>query len=428
MGQSPETAASAAASVGDSPAASDGVTAASTAVPVGDSPAASDGGGSAALNAPASRPESEILNDLAKARRLASDLDALTARLKTGRSKAESDIIDMILSDTKTGQDIKNENKGKFQLVWGNAQSVLQSGAFYFFAGLGLLFFSIHASETQLHPSITFLLAMLGVAVLLFGTGSQSAGTIGNTVQGVGSSKDSANAPNNSMSPIVVHAAVAGGAAVLTIIFGFGVIYFSDKISGVFSDYDKYWSITITPCKSLVPSCNTDTSDVDVTGTAIVSPLRLSDYQFRITNANGQPIYLAQDNDALRLVVFKSDLAGAGFVKLSANHLDSSPVNVAGGLIGDASSNATNVKDYEEQFDIELFVDKPSDTQSSVGTTTPPCREYIRSFKVACRLSAEEIHMESRADRFGRVQYKLNFGKLTGTVYANRKGTSIEAK
>jgi hypothetical protein len=65
-----------------------------------------------------------------------------------------------------------------FNTFWGQIERVLQSGVFYFFAGLALLVSAIYATNTHEHPSLTFLIAMLGVAIMLFGTGSQAAGSI----------------------------------------------------------------------------------------------------------------------------------------------------------------------------------------------------------------------------------------------------------
>ncbi len=66
----------------------------------------------------------------------------------------------------------------RFEKSWAQLDRILSSGGFYFFAGLALLLYAIHTTNTQVHPSLTFLLAMLGMAIMLFGTGSQAVGTI----------------------------------------------------------------------------------------------------------------------------------------------------------------------------------------------------------------------------------------------------------
>jgi hypothetical protein len=162
---------------------------------------------------------------------------------------------------------------GDFPKFWSNVQMVFESGTFYFFAGLALIIFARSGSDASEHPTITFILAMLGLAIMLFGTGSQATGalaTLGAALPDVGGEKKRAAAGDQNADPeppagdagkptapqpargdwgpIKANAVVAGGAAVLTAIFAVGVIHFSDKIPTVFQDYQTYRRVLIRPC------------------------------------------------------------------------------------------------------------------------------------------------------------------------------------
>lgn len=215
-----------------------------------------------------------------------------------------------------------------FNTFWSQVERVLQSGVFYFFAGLALLVSAIYATNTHEHPSLTFLIAMLGVAIMLFGTGSQAAGSIassgaplpspsdavvssrnpgtapregadgGTPVQGDLGRKSNANpgpgpagevvaaasdGPSrvrdavSDWSPVKANAAVAGGAAVLTALFAWGVIHYRSDIRNVFSDSDDYARLQIDTCASRQSDCS------DVQGTKNGSALRSKHSNWRTT-------------------------------------------------------------------------------------------------------------------------------------------------
>ncbi|MEH2609625.1 hypothetical protein [Bradyrhizobium sp. AZCC 1693] len=270
-----------------------------------------------------------------------------------------------------------------------------QSGTFYFFAGLTLLLYAAHVqqeSSTSLHPSLLFLLAILGVAILLFGTGSQSKGAIATggaalpsssdnsngevansgksdillppdhpavvaeesikTVQsgiiaantkatdaekvaGLGAAVDPANLavkaaeaarlaaskrPSIPLStergdwgPVKANAAVAGGAAVLAALFGWGIIHFSPDIRKVFSRDDNYEKIYISACAAYKPVCNLDELPKDST----LSEFTLGDYDISASMDNGTPIPMVRDDRRIRLVLLSEDTRNSKYFWLT---------------------------------------------------------------------------------------------------------------
>jgi hypothetical protein len=110
--------------------------------------------------------------------------------------------------------------RSHFLWLYREFKSFFSTGIFYI--ALGAIFLWIACKQSnQLHPALTFLIAILGVAVLLYGTGTQAAGS-GNTGQ--------------------LNVAIAGGAGVLAAVFGFGVLQYHDKIGKVFR-YQKDYGV-----------------------------------------------------------------------------------------------------------------------------------------------------------------------------------------
>ena len=302
-----------------------------------------------------------------------------------------------------------------FDKFWRRVETVLQSGIFYFFAGLALLFYAIHASNVKEHPSLTFLVAMLGFAIMLFGTGSQAAGALatGGARLPPGSEPEESSEITSSYGPIAeadeatravakaakegaskptdaekaealgalttlaeaavsaVHkvklstsqlggpttgrdwglvkanAAIAGGAAVLAGIFGFGVITYSREIRDVFNDFDQYEIISVAACAKDGPDllCKVD-DDFN-------NKLNLEDYSIHIESLRNAGLPFSQRGRIINIVLFNSDIRDDQVVRLIASrvksndddHLYSRELNVAIPLsqMSEESANRNNV-------------------------------------------------------------------------------------
>lgn len=125
----------------------------------------------------------------------------------------------------------------------GIVERFFSSGLFFIVLGSLLLVFA-YSRIGIVHSSFTFVLVVLGVAVLLFGTGTQGLGKL-----------DSKTATAN------YNIALAGGAGVLALFIGFGMVHYSGdmqkifsvekkqilaelkpKPNGVASDFNNYWA------------------------------------------------------------------------------------------------------------------------------------------------------------------------------------------
>lgn len=143
-----------------------------------------------------------------------------------------------------------------------NFKDFCSSGLFYILLGIGFLFVSSYQiGEAGSHPSFIFLLAILGVAIILYGTGTQAVGR-GSTGR--------------------INVAIAGGAGVLAMVLGFGVVKFNKEIQEVFA-YDRYYAVVELETDN--PSANLD------------------DFVIRAELPNRQPLFLWERNQVVRILV-----------------------------------------------------------------------------------------------------------------------------
>lgn len=94
------------------------------------------------------------------------------------------------------------------------------SSLFFIFLGCVFLFAAGRVID-RTHPSFVFLLAILGLSIVLYGTGTQGAGEA-------------------VFKDVPVKVFVAGGAGVLAAIFGFGILWKAEEIQKVFSRKVNY--------------------------------------------------------------------------------------------------------------------------------------------------------------------------------------------
>jgi hypothetical protein len=92
----------------------------------------------------------------------------------------------------------------------------------FFFILLGIAFLiSAGILLGRLHPSFVFLIAILGFAIVLYGTGTQ----------GIGSAE---------FKDVPVKVVIFGGAGVLALLSGYGIVWKQDEIKGIFEPARQY--------------------------------------------------------------------------------------------------------------------------------------------------------------------------------------------
>lgn len=107
----------------------------------------------------------------------------------------------------------------------GPIERFTSSGLFFMIFGCILLIVA-HFMMPFIHSSLAFILVVSGVAILLYGTGTQGIGEFGSNGYKI---------------------AIAGGAGVLALIIGYGVIEKQEEIKDAFQAQTKYIKVIITP-------------------------------------------------------------------------------------------------------------------------------------------------------------------------------------
>lgn len=110
---------------------------------------------------------------------------------------------------------------------WAKFLEFARSGLFFMLIGLGLLLFTFLLME-ETHTALTFILVVLGVAILLYGTGTQGMGSF-----------------NSQSQAATYNVALAGGAGVLAIIVGLGIVQFAPGIRDAFQIQRQYFRVQL---------------------------------------------------------------------------------------------------------------------------------------------------------------------------------------
>ena len=155
---------------------------------------------------------------------LNSQLEASFTRFSQEAIKRVDDAIDLKLKNVSGA-----ENSPGLLAHWKAVEIVLSSGFFFVCLGLGLLY-SASRSLGTVHGSFTFVLVVLGVAVLLYGTGTQGMGTVSGDRQ---------------MAQYKV--ALAGGAGILAFVAGFGMVHYKGDMQDIFDIENKFLIVELPP-------------------------------------------------------------------------------------------------------------------------------------------------------------------------------------
>jgi hypothetical protein len=251
---------------------------------------------------------------------------------------------------------------------------------------------------------------MLGVAILLYGTGSQAAGSFGSNVElparllrenSPGAkppdteTKTAAAPPAdpplvtpapgatppdtsaNAISPTAANLVIAGGAAVLTAFFGWGVITYQNDIRQVFRDQDRYTEVRIEFCDAALTECRdpnaskNDTESPQLKDETLQAILR-STY---LETGLGERAYGKQDNNGLEFIVFDRDVGKSKRIKLN----------------GASATQADNTKYTAENGEYFTFgaPKDPSEEHPCLVPSNNPCRLILL---VKEQLDTDRVH------------------------------------
>ena len=114
------------------------------------------------------------------------------------------------------------------QTTWGKFWYFVSSGLFFLILGLSILFYG-NLRMGEHHASFTFVLVVLGLALCLFGTGTQGM----------------ANIDMHPSTAAKINASLVGGAGAIAVIVGVGMAYLRTDIRQTFDVERKYLRLVI---------------------------------------------------------------------------------------------------------------------------------------------------------------------------------------
>lgn len=364
----------------------------------------------------------------------------------------------------------------RFDKSWIQLDRILSSSGFYFFAGLALLLYAIHTTNSQIHPSLTFLLAMLGMAILLFGTGSHAVGSIatagaqqldpaaahnpdpaavpgnGNlawrraeasaqeTLKAIKSAEElqsdaekaaalagvraaaetAANRAAEAIvavepatstrdwSPLKANAAVAGGAAVLAALFGYGVVELRSQIKDVFGYYDRYVKIRIDACAAFEETCALADS---ATGKGQIPDFSLSEYGASAELINGSSLYTIKSGNELQILVFSEAVSQNIPIILKLWRIEKNE------LVGPEIDDQIYLTINPETFTAKKLlptVTRGPEAEAEVGSVPEVCRQFKGTTRVKCAL--DFVQVNNQGDQIYSVLYSLNFYRKENVI------------
>jgi hypothetical protein len=183
--------------------------------------------------------------------------------------------------------------------VYNEVKSFFASPIFFILLGAFLIYCALTLLDTT-HPGFVFILAILGISMMLFGTGSQAAA--------------SGQLPATGHLKI----GIAGGAAALAAVFGYGTVLLSPGIQGFFKRTLDYGFLELTTSGSRSPNFDLDLHTVTA------------------TSPDGRPLHILKQTSSLQIMV-----------PIYSHHRDSTVfVSVKGPFVPDGTPAATYSIDW----------------------------------------------------------------------------------
>jgi hypothetical protein len=153
---------------------------------------------------------------------------------------------------------------------WRWIPQFFSSGVFFIVLGISLLIIARNGLGI-VHTSFSFVLVVLGTAILLFGTGTQGMGKL---------ESDAATAKYN--------VAIAGGAGVLALVIAFGMMEYAPQIHSTFDIETKYLVVRMQPKADGSTDLSNYWGRFEIDGIAIPSARRGKGFEVFVPYSNGQ--------------------------------------------------------------------------------------------------------------------------------------------
>jgi len=151
----------------------------------------------------------------------------------SGGTATNDDLAGMLKELSTKVEELKPRLQSEPTSWWGMFWQAAGSGLFFIFLGLAILYYASEHLGVA-HVTYSFVLVVLGIALILYGTGTQGMATL--NLDPVAAAK--------------INAGLVGGAGAIAMIVGFGLAYFNKDIRQTFSVDRKHIIIPVAPKSS----------------------------------------------------------------------------------------------------------------------------------------------------------------------------------
>ena len=163
------------------------------------------------------------------AEELAQEMISMRRQFDAGLASVNSSLKAVTETLAKATVQARQPPTSGWLTAWEVLNRFFVSGVFFILLG-GAFLFAAYRSMGHIHGAFTFVLVVLGVAVLLFGTGTQGLGNF-----------------SHEQGNMRYRVALAGGAGVLAFATGLGMVHYADKMSKVFDIENKHFLVALAP-------------------------------------------------------------------------------------------------------------------------------------------------------------------------------------
>lgn len=213
-----------------------------------------------------------------------------------------------------------------------------RSGLFFMLFGTGFLWFA-HDNIQRANSAFTFVIVVLGAAMVLYGSGTQALGEMAN---------------DDEKNKLKVQ--IAGGAGILSLVIAFGVINYSEKMKTAFRVQKKFIVIPIELKKAI----------------GFGDPVRLAEYSIVEAFVNGEPVPVLHGHSYFNLYApyFDNDKKSIFRIQFKIKHknlsgrlshmVESKDIDTALNIDAIDNSSGFEFPRNKNSYELDLIVDQSS--------------------------------------------------------------------
>jgi hypothetical protein len=251
-----------------------------------------------------------------------------------------------------------DEKKPAAGQIWARIWQVATSGLFFMVVGCVFLVVAGRSMGT-VHAALSFVLVVLGSAILLFGTGTQGMGDF--------------TSPDGGQTALKYKVSIAGGAGILALAIGLGMVIERNGIQDVFQIEKRFVRVVLSPQPDQFSTFKGFVAEARTAAGTPIPVMHPDDNRIELF----VPYFPNQIHDEIVVHVVLSNVTPQ--VSLSATVPTTVHVNIGTGTLANSTGS----------LDFPLYVGKPEETVLNMQSKAT----------IQAQLSGTDAHQESGSGR-----------------------------